>query len=124
MDKQLSVIYFSATDTTAKVVKEVANSITTQFKEYNITLPSHRKDSLCFNANDLVIVGVPVYAGRVPGFLTDYFAKVKGNNTLAVFIVVYENRDYDERFWTNVSTLMAPVTNDECIAWNTARCAL
>lgn len=96
MDKQLSVIYFSATDTTAKVVKEVANSITTQFKEYNITLPDHRQDNLCFSANDLVIVGVPVYAGRVPGFLTDYFAKVKGNNTPAVFIVVYGNRDYDD----------------------------
>lgn len=96
MDKQLSLIYFSATDTTAKVVKEVANSISNTFKEYDITLPDNRQNDLSFSNNDLVIVGVPVYAGRVPDFLVDYFAKVKGNNTLAVFIVVYGNRDYDD----------------------------
>ncbi|MEA4988554.1 MAG: EFR1 family ferrodoxin [Anaerovorax sp.] len=96
MDKQLSLIYFSATDTTAKVVKEVANSINNEFKEYNITYPDYRQDSLNFDSNDIVIVGVPVYAGRVPQFLIDYFKKLKGNNTLAVFIVVYGNRDYDD----------------------------
>ncbi|MDQ7094689.1 EFR1 family ferrodoxin [Desulfosporosinus sp. PR] len=96
MDKQLSIIYFSATDTTAKVVKEVANSLTDQFKEYNITFPDQRQESLCFGGNDLVIVGVPVYSGRVPKFLLDYFTKVKGDKTLAVFIVVYGNRDYDD----------------------------
>jgi hypothetical protein len=39
---------------------------------------------------------VPVYKGRAPVFLTDYFSRVKGNNTAVVFIVVYGNRDYDD----------------------------
>ena len=39
---------------------------------------------------DMVIIGVPVYAGRVPAFLIDYFSKVRGNQTKAVFIVVYD----------------------------------
>jgi flavodoxin len=96
VDKQLNLLYFSATDTTAQVVKAVGNSMGTSSREYNLTLPSSREQDIVFGENDVVIVGVPVYAGRVPGFLTDYFTRVKGNNTAAVFIVVYGNRHYDD----------------------------
>jgi len=96
MNKQLNLLYFSATDTTAKVVKEVAKGISDKVKEYDITLPDNRQKNLTFDCNDLVIVGVPVYAGRVPAFLIDYLKKIKGNNTPAIFIVVYGNRGYDD----------------------------
>lgn len=96
MNKKLNVLYFSATDGTAKVVKGVAEGISDYYKEYNITLPNNRHDAVTFDSNDLVIVGVPVYAGRVPKFLNDYFLNVKGNNTPAVFITVYGNRNYDD----------------------------
>lgn len=96
MDKQLNLLYFSATDTTAKIVKEVAYGIGHIGKEYDITLPEKRQKEITFDSDDLVIIGVPVYAGRVPEFLIDYFAKVKGNQTKAVFIVVYGNRDYED----------------------------
>lgn len=96
MDKQLNLLYFSATGNTSKIVKKVAKGIGETVKEYNITLPANRQEELVFDNNDLVIIGVPVYAGRVPRFLIDYFAKVKGNNTKAVFIVVYGNRDYED----------------------------
>ncbi|MCF8012333.1 MAG: EFR1 family ferrodoxin [Clostridiales bacterium] len=96
MNKKLNLLYFSATDTTARVVKEVGKAISDEVKEYDITLPGTRQEKLVFGCNELVIVGVPVYAGRVPDFLIDYFEKVKGNNTPAIFIVVYGNRDYDD----------------------------
>lgn len=96
MEKQLTLLYFSATDTTAKIVKEVGKGIREDVKQYNLTLPNNRLKSLEFGDNDLVIVGVPVYSGRVPEFLIDYFEKVKGNKTLAVFIAVYGNRGYND----------------------------
>lgn len=96
MNQQLSVIYFSATGGTEKVVKKVANGIRDNYIEYNLTLPASRKDIITFDSNDFVIVGVPVYAGRVPKFLADYFNNVKGNHTPAIFITVYGNRDYDD----------------------------
>lgn len=96
MNRQLSVIYFSATGGTAKVVKEVADGICDSYKEYDITFPMNRKESMTFDSNDLVIIGVPVYAGRVPKFLIDYFSNIKGNRTPAVFITVYGNRNYDD----------------------------
>lgn len=96
MRKQLSVIYFSATGGTEKIVKGVAEGFADSYKEYNITLPGNREKGITFDSNDIVIVGVPVYAGRVPKFLIDFFANVKGNNTSAVFITVYGNRNYDD----------------------------
>ena len=96
MNKQLSVIYFSATGGTKKVVKKVAEEISDNYYEYNVTLPSNRKKQITFNSDDFVIFAVPVYAGRVPKFLIDFLDNVKGNNTPAVFITVYGNRNYDD----------------------------
>lgn len=96
MSRKVSMIYFSATNGTEKIVKKIAEGISDNFNEYNITLPVNREEELTFGANDLLIVGVPVYAGRVPGFLADYFFKIKGNRTPAIFVTVYGNRDYED----------------------------
>ena len=96
MKKQLNLLYFSATDRTAKVVKEIAKGINNPFKEYNLSLPANRQQAFAFDSCDLVIVGVPVYGGRVPAFLADYLMKIKGNSTPAIFVTVYGNRHYDD----------------------------
>lgn len=96
MDKKVNLIYFSATGTTEQTIKAIGKGVSNKLKDFNITLPMNRKQDYTFDENDLLIVGVPVYGGRVPEFLLDYFSKIKGNNTLAVFVVVYGNRDYDD----------------------------
>ncbi len=96
MEQQLRLVYFSATGGTKKIVKGIAEGISDNYIEYNTTLPANRQEQLVFGANDLVIIGVPVYAGRVPVFLMEYLLKVKGNNTPAVFVAVYGNRNYDD----------------------------
>ena len=40
--------------------------------------------------------GVPTYAGRFPKLLQPYTEKIKGNNSLAVFVATYGNRDYED----------------------------
>ncbi len=96
MERELSLVYFSATDGTKKVVKSIAEGISDSYKEYNITFPKNRQDELDFGADELLIVGVPVYAGRVPVFLMDYLLKIKGNNTPVILVAVYGNRNYDD----------------------------
>lgn len=96
MHKKVNALFFSATGVVGKVVKEIAKSLDESFKEYNITLPKSREEKLSFDSDDLVIIGVPVYAGRIPKLVADYFEKLKGNNTLAVFVVVYGNREYED----------------------------
>jgi len=96
LEKQLNLLYFSPTDTTAKIVQAVGSGIGENVSAIDLTLQKDRQKDLVFGCNDLVIVGVPVYSGRVPEFLIDYFEKVKGDHTLAIFIVVYGNRGYND----------------------------
>lgn len=98
MIKKTNTIFFSPTGTTAKITKQISAGLDYQTKAFDLTLPEKRNQckELIFNHDDLVIVGVPVYSGRIPGFLTEYFREIKGKNTPAVFIVVYGNREYDD----------------------------
>lgn len=95
-------MYFSATNTTKKVVTGIANNILanvgeeTTVKIIDFTLPGVRKDAVSFSKDDMVIVGVPVIAGRVPNVLLKYLNSIQGNDALAIAIVVYGNRNYDD----------------------------
>ena len=87
--------YFSATYTTKKVVKKVAEHFAVNIAEYDITQIKPKKD-ICIGSDDLLIVGVPVYAGRVPAIAADALDRFKGSDTPAVIVCVYGNRDYDD----------------------------
>ena len=43
-----------------------------------------------------MVFGTPVYAGRVPNLLIRFVAAVQGNGALAVPVVCYGNRNYDD----------------------------
>ncbi len=98
--KRVWAVYFSPTGTTRTVVTEIAGAIRREIgveqKDFDFTLPDTRTGSLGFTANDLVVFGVPVYAGRVPNVLLKYLATVKGNGAMGVPVVVYGNRNYDD----------------------------
>lgn len=100
MVKRICTFYFSPTGTTEKVVKHLAASLAEQLsvevKEHNFTLPANRKEAPVFQEGDLVISGVPVVAGRVPNLLLKYLDTIQGNGALAVPVVLYGNRNYDD----------------------------
>lgn len=97
---KVKAVYFSATGTTRKVVTKIAEVIAenleAEYEAYDVTLPGAREDALKFNEEELVVFGVPVYAGRVPNVLLKYLEKIQGNDGLAVPVVLYGNRDYDD----------------------------
>lgn len=98
----INTLYFSATDTTKKVVNGIANKIAENIggeptiNNIDFTLPEARKKAVSYGKEDLVLVGVPVYAGRVPNVLLAYLNSIRGNGALAIAVVVYGNRDYDD----------------------------
>ena len=94
-------VYFSGTGTTEKVVtsiaKTMAQALDAEYKSFSFNLPAARADELSFTADDLVVLGTPVYAGRVPNLLLPYLQeKVKGNGALGVPVVLYGNRNFDD----------------------------
>ena len=64
--------------------------------EYDFTLPINRTNKLTFTSNDLVIVGVPVYAGRVPNLLLPFINSIEGNGAKAIAVVTFGNRAFDD----------------------------
>lgn len=93
-------VYFSATGTTKQVVELIASKIAeatgTEYGVIDFTLPQARAEALSFRRNELVLFGTPVIAGRVPNVLLKYLEQIHGDGALAVPVVLYGNRDYDD----------------------------
>ena len=62
----------------------------------DITRPDARKQPLQTSEDELLIVGVPVYMGRVPALLNEWLNAIQAHNTPTVCVVVYGNRVYDD----------------------------
>jgi NAD-dependent dihydropyrimidine dehydrogenase PreA subunit len=102
MNKKIHALYFSPTGTTKKVVSGIAKILFERSNTlqgmgvHDFTLPENRKAAVSYAAEDLVVVGVPVYAGRVPNILLSYLNSILGNGAFAIPIVVYGNRNFDD----------------------------
>lgn len=94
------VVYYSATGNTRKVVmgvgKRIAEALGVPLEQRNYTLPASREKHYDFTKKDLIIFATPVYAGRVPNKLMPFVeAGFTGNGALAVPMVVFGNRSFD-----------------------------
>jgi ferredoxin len=95
--ESLKLIYFSPTGTTKKIIEKVAQGINHSTEEIaDITKPEGRKQQLQTSENDLLVIGVPVYFGRVQTNAIEWLHTLEAHNTPAVCIVVYGNREYDD----------------------------
>lgn len=93
---KVNLVYFSATYSTRKVMRLIAKEFNSvQVEEYDITqnIPA---ESVVIGSNQLLIAGVPVYAGRVPQTAVEALKKFKGTDTPAIVVCVYGNRHYDD----------------------------
>ncbi len=102
MIRRVSAMYFSPTGTTRRVVSTIASGIVAEAGGWgtgdvvDLTPPGVRSRPLSFSADDLLVAGVPVYAGRVPNVLLPFFDSITGNGASAVAVVLYGNRGYDD----------------------------
>ena len=93
-------VYFSPTKSTKKITEYVAKQLADIFQldlcYFDFTLPEARKSNIRFSSNDLVVFGMPVYAGRIPNKMVDYVKSIKGEKTSIVTLVTYGNRSFQE----------------------------
>lgn len=95
--KKIIAIYFSPNGSTREIVKKLARG----FGEYEIeeidwTSLEMRSENIQFNKDELVVIGFPVYGGRLPSISEEALKSIRGNNTPTVAIVSYGNRDYED----------------------------
>lgn len=98
--QKVCAAFFSATGTTKTMVTTIANELASKLgvscEQFDFTLPSARLKVKSFTPDTLVVLGTPVYAGRVPNVLLKYLVTVQGNGAIAVPVVLYGNRNYDD----------------------------
>lgn len=87
-------IYFSPTKTSARVVEAIQQG--TALPTDSVTDLTFQAAEKTFSADDLVIIGMPVYGGRLPTTAVERFKAIKGNNTPVIAVAVYGNRAYDD----------------------------
>lgn len=98
--KTVRAVYFSATGTTRHVVCAIAEKLSEKLGlpcvQVDFTLPAARTEPLVFGSGDIVVLGTPVYAGRVPNVLLKYLQTMRGVGAVGVPVTVFGNRNYDD----------------------------
>lgn len=92
----VKLVYFSPTGTSKRIAEAIAKGIEAPSDYLDLTPHAARNQKFEKLNDDLTIIAVPVYAGRVPIEASHRLQRLKANGSLAALIVVYGNRDYDD----------------------------
>ena len=93
---KLHQIIFSPTGGTQKVGNQLALAMGGSVSTTDLTDCGRDFSSVQFGEEDLVIICVPSYGGRVPQLAVDRLAQLHGNYAQAVLVCVYGNRAYED----------------------------
>ena len=94
--KKIWLICFSPTRTSKKVIEAIASGLRDIPSEtIDLTYPDS-VSHMSIGADELVIIGVPVYAGRVAPLAVKRLTAIQGSNTPAVIVVTYGNREFED----------------------------
>lgn len=86
-------IYFSPTGGTKKVADILAENLNGEYKEVDLCRDI---ESMKFSRDDVCLISVPSYGGRVPGAVIERLQKISGNGARVILNCVYGNRHWDD----------------------------
>ncbi|NLY35825.1 MAG: 4Fe-4S binding protein [Tissierellia bacterium] len=88
-----NLIYFSPRGGTKKYI-QAFKSAKEEFLEWDLTY--NEPGTIQLKQEELLIIAFPVYYGRVPLLFLQRLEALRGNNTPAIILAVYGNRDFDD----------------------------
>lgn len=95
--KSVTLLYFSPTATTRTILEKIAQGMGTPVgTTIDITRPETRNQPAPDLTDQVLLVGAPVYAGRLPTVASEYFRGLKSSGTPVVPVVLYGNREFDD----------------------------
>lgn len=93
---KVTAVYFSPTGNTKKSTEAMAAAISEEYEALDLTLPANKNIVREFGPEDVVIIGMPVYAGRIPMAAAPRLEGIRGNCTPCILAATYGNRHYDD----------------------------
>ncbi len=95
--KKIWLVSFSPTRTSKHGIDAIASGLQgIPCETLDLTYPDKIVETVHFAADELVIIGVPVYAGRVAPLAVKRLATIQGVGTPAVLVVTYGNRAFED----------------------------
>lgn len=91
--KNVSAVYFSPTGGTRKACAALARAMSPKAEEADLC---SLEGEWNFGPEDVVVVGMPVFGGRIPGFGAEKLRHCHGNGAVAVTAAVYGNRAFED----------------------------
>jgi len=110
--REIHSLYFSPTGGTAKYARAMAEgaaeALACPAEISAFTLPREREEVRHFSSDELLIIGSPTYAGKLPNkILPDFQEKLRGEHTPVLLFVTYGNRNFDNSLAELLSVLRA-----------------
>lgn len=94
---QATLVYFSPTGTTKRILEGVSTGFQpAKIEHLDLTLPADETREFVIPPDGFAIIGAPVYAGRVPGTAAQRLHRLRADGTPAAIVVVYGNRAYED----------------------------
>ena len=89
-------IYFSPTGGTKKVADIIASQLDKDHIDLDMIKKPDAVEKLKLDQNDICIISVPSYGGRVPAIVLEHLNKTVGNGAKTILVAVYGNRHIDD----------------------------
>lgn len=89
-------IVFSPTGGTKRATDRIMAAWRKSVDTIDLTSAESDFGAVCMERNDIAVIAVPSYGGRVPAPAAARIAKIHGNQTMCVLVCVYGNRAYED----------------------------
>lgn len=86
-------MHFSPTGGTRKVAEILENTLTGAYQEVDLC---RELQPMQLTSQDVCLISVPSYGGRVPGIALDRLKTISANGAKAILVCVYGNREWDD----------------------------
>lgn len=95
-------IFYSPSGTCKKVADQIASNFEQEKEDCNLLIFKSSKE---LSADDIAVVVMPVFAGRLPKTASERLSKIKGKNTPVIAVVNYGNAHVDDALLEMVDIL-------------------
>jgi len=96
INMKITQIIFSPTGGTQKVINILTSECKNNINKIDLTNANFDYSTISFEKDDIVIIGVPSYGGRVPALAAERIEKIQGNQAKCIIVCVYGNRAYED----------------------------
>lgn len=89
-------IYFSPTGGTKKVSNILTEQLGNEVITVDLTMNQTEHQNVKIEQDDIAVISVPSYGGRVPDVAVKRLMTLQGNDARAIIVCVYGNRAYED----------------------------